>query len=153
MNWRNLAWWIACSVAAVLLQACFPGLDFMLPLFLLAVQEKKLIQTCCVGVWFVLLQEGMGTLAFGGTALLYAFTAILFFAGCRLFQGKNFLFIVLLGIILAWTHYLLFSMLCSLQNFPFRPDLLTAECACQMFVTPFVWWCARSLRRKVKHEA
>ncbi len=153
MNWRNLLWWFMSSAAAVVMQAVFPGLDFMLPLFLLAVQEKKLIQTCCAGVWFILLQEGMGCLAFGGTAALYALTVILFFSGSRLFQGRNLLFVVLLGIVLAWTHYALYVLLCRLQDFPYDPDVLAAECIGQMFVTPFVWWGAGSLRRILKNEA
>jgi hypothetical protein len=153
MNWRNLLWWVFCSAGSVILQSCFPGLDFMLPFFLLAIQERKLIQTICTGIWFVLLQEGMGSFAFGGTAVLYSFAVILFFSGSRLFQGKNFLYVVFLGIVLAWVHYALYAMLCSLQNFPFRHELLTAECVCQMFVTPFVWWIANSLRRMVKNEA
>ncbi len=153
MLWRNVAWWLLYSFSAAAMQAVFPGLDFFLPGFLLALQEQRPIQSLCVGIWFILLQEGMGSLAFGGTALMYALTVIFFYSGCQFFQGRNFLFVVLLGAILAAIRYVLFPLLCRLQDFPVRMDMLFNECLLQVFLTPFAWWGARSLRGSVKHEA
>ena len=153
MAWRNAAWWLFYSFAAVVLQAMLPGLDFFLPGFLLAVQEQRPIQTACVGVWFTVLQEGMGSMAFGGIALLFALAVIFFYSGCQLFQGRNFLFVILLGAVLASARYCLFPLLCSLQDFPFRSEVLIDECLFQFFVTPFVWWGASSLRSAMQNES
>ncbi len=151
--WRNTAWWLLYSFAAVAMQAVFPGLDFFLPGFLLALQEQRPVQTLCVGAWFIMLQEGMGSLAFGGTALMYAMAVIFFYSGCQLFQGRNLLFVILLGAVLAAMRYAFFPLLCRLQDFTVRMDVLFNECLLQVFLTPFAWWGASSLRGSVKHEA
>ncbi len=154
MLWRNAAWWLIYSFAAVAMQAVFSGLDFFLPGFLLALQEQRPVQSLFVGLWFIVLQEGMGSLAFGGIALMYVLTVIFFYSGCQLFQGRNFLFVVLLGAVLAAIRYVLFPVLCRLQDFPVRMDVLFNECLFQVFLTPFAWWGARSLRgSSVNHEA
>ncbi len=151
--WRNAAWWILYSFAAIVLEALLPGLDFFLPGLLIAVQERRPLQTLCVGAWFIVIQEGMGSLAFGGTAIMFALTVIFFYSGVQLFQGRNFLFVFLLGIALSAIRYILYPLLCRLQDFPVSMDVLLNECIFQIFVTPFIWWGASSLRIAEKHEA
>ena len=153
MNWRNAVWWILYSMLAIALQSLLPGLDFLLPGFLVSVQERQPVQTACVGIWFVLLQEGMGNLAFGGVVLTFIVTIIFFYSGCTLFQGRNFLFVSLIGILLSAFRYVLFTLLCRLQEFPVNADVLLDECLFQAFFTPFVWWGASSLRYVVKNES
>lgn len=153
MNWLNPLWWFLYAIAAIAMQSWLPGLDFLLPGFLIALQEMQTIQTLCIGMLFVVLQEGMGNLAFGGVMLLFVFAVVLFYSGCRLFQGRNFLFIMLLGIVLAILRYMIFTVFCHLQDFPVNTEALWDECFFQAFFTPFVWWGASSLRRVVKHEA
>ena len=67
MSWINVGWWLCYAFAGITLQALMPGLDFLLPGFILALQERRYPQILAVGACFVLLQEGMGSMAFGGT--------------------------------------------------------------------------------------
>ena len=41
MNWRNLLWWALYTCIGISLQAVLPGLDFLLPGLILAIQERK----------------------------------------------------------------------------------------------------------------
>ena len=152
MSWASAGWWLCYAFAAVALQALMPGLDFLLPGFILALQERNFPQILAVGAFFVLLQEGMGSMAFGGTLLWYALAAIAFYVGCGILQGTGFLFVSLFGILLSCAHYLIFATLAALQDIPWTPSLLLDECLFQALFTPWVWWVAAALRRKVSHE-
>lgn len=153
MSWANAGWWMLYAFVGIAMQAAFPGLDFLLPGFILLLQERRLFQTLLVGTLFLLAQEGMGSMAFGGTLLWYGFTAIAFHIACGLFQGGSFLFVFLLGGVLSAAHGVIFGMLASLQDIPWEAASLLDECLLQAMLTPCVWWAASSLRKGVTHEA
>ena len=121
--------------------------------FILALQERRLFQTLFIGIAFMMAQEGMGSMAFGGTLLWYAVAAVAYFMACSLFQGRSFLFILLLAILLSGVRYVIFGFLANLQGIPWEPSLLLDECFLQAVLTPFLWALASALRRGVKHEA
>lgn len=152
MSWASAGWWFCYAFVAVAFQSFMPGLDFFLPGFILALQERRFVQVLAVGALFVLLQEGMGSMAFGGTLLWYALAAIIFHVGCGLLQGTGFLFVTLFGILLSCIHYMIFALLSTLQDIPWNPSLLLDECLFQALFTPWVWWVASALRRGVIRE-
>lgn len=152
MNWRSALWWLTYVVAAIAMQSVMPGVDLLLPAFLIALQEGRHAATLAVFASFILLQEGMGSMAFGGSLLWYIVTAILFIIGCRLFQGSSLLFVSLLSILLAVVHYAVSGMLATLQDIPWQTSILLEECFWQALVTPPLWMAAFSLRRKMIHE-
>ena len=152
MSWINVGWWLCYAFAGITLQALMPGLDFLLPGFILALQERRYPQILAVGACFVLLQEGMGSMAFGGTLLWYALAAIAFHVGCGLLQGTGFLFVTLFGILLSCAHYVVFALLTTLQDIPWEPSLLFDECVFQALFTPWVWLVAAILRKRALHE-
>ncbi len=153
MSWANAGWWTLYAFAAISVQAVLPGLDFLLPGFIVALQERRPFQTVFIGAAFVLAQEGMGSMAFGGMLLWYAVTALLYFAACSLFQGGSFLFIFLLSCLLSGVHYVLFGTLATLQDIPWEPASLLDECFFQAVLTPCIWWVATSLRGDLSREA
>ncbi|WP_458399715.1 hypothetical protein [Mailhella sp.] len=153
MSWSNAAWWLVYSFAAIFMQAAVPGLDFLLPGLLIALQERRLFQSLLIGVGFMMAQEGMGSMAFGGTLLWYSVTALAYYGACSLFQGRSFLFIALLTAALSCVRYIIFGFLSTLQDIPWEPALLLDECFLQAALTPFIWLAAVSLRKGVKHEA
>ncbi len=153
MSWANMGWWVVYAFAAIALQAAFPGLDFLFPGFILLLQERRHFQTLIVGTLFLLAQEGMGSMAFGGTLLWYGLTAIAFYASSGLFQGGSLLFVFLLGSALSAVHGIIFGVLASLQGIPWEAASLLDECFFQALLTPCVWWAAFSLRRGVNDEA
>ena len=153
MMWGNAGWWLAYAFAAISMQAALPGLDFLLPGFILALQERRLFQALFIGTAFMMAQEGMGSMAFGGTLLWYAVAAVAYFMACSLFQGRSFLFILLLAILLSGVRYVIFGFLANLQGIPWEPSILLDECFLQAVLTPVICALASALRRGVKHEA
>ena len=153
MSWANAGWWLLYVIAAISLQAVMPGVDFLLPGFIIALQERRIFQSLLVGVSFILVQEGMGSMAFGGMLLWYAVTALAYYVACSLFQGGSFLFVFLLATVLSGVHYIIFGFLASLQGIPWEASILIDECFFQAMLTPCIWWVASSLRRGLRHEA
>ena len=98
-------------------------------------------------------QEGMGSMAFGGTLLWYALAAVAYYAACSLFQGRSFLFVLLLSVLLSCVRGVIFIFLSRLQDIPWEASLLLDECFLQAVLTPFIWLIAVSLRRGRMHEA
>ncbi len=152
MNWLNILWWAVYIGVAIVLQASVPGIDFLLPGFILAIQERNPFQFLWLAGIFILLQEGMGSMAFGGVLLWYSLTVLLFFIGQNLFEGESFLFIFLLSGCLGVAHYAVFSTMAGLQDMPVDANLLMEESVFQALLTPFVWRFARFVRRVPRHE-
>lgn len=152
MIWANVGWWLVYAFAAIALQSVIPGLDFLFPGFIIAMQERRLFQTLCVGAAFMLAQEGMGSMAFGGTLLWYCVAAIAYYVGCSLFQGSSLLFVFLFSSLLSGVHYIIFGMLASLQDIPWEAANLLDECFLQAVLTPVIWWVASLQRKGLSHE-
>ena len=151
MNWINIGWWLVYICLAVIFQALFPGLDFMLPGFILAIQEREPVQLGWVALVFILLQEGMGNMGFGGSLLWYSLAVVFFFLGYSLFEVESFLFIFLLSGCLAFLHFVVFSLMASLQDTPFSGNALMEEAVVQALITPFIWLGLRFTRKLVRH--
>lgn len=152
MTWRNVCWWIVFTFFAILLQARFPGLDFLLPGFILAIQERNPVQFGWVALFYLLLQEGMGNMAFGGTLLWYSMAVAFFFVGYRLFEVESFLFIFLLSGCLGVTHYAVSLLMAGLQDVPVRPQELMDDSVFQALLTPCLWRLAYFTRGILPHE-
>jgi len=152
MIWANIGWWLVYIFMAIAMQAVLPGLDLFLPGFIIALQERRLFQTLCVGAAFILAQEGMGSMAFGGTLLWYCVTMIVYHVGCAFFQGRSLLFVFLLSCLLSGVHFIIFGVLASLQDITWEPSHLLDECFLQALLTPLVWWLASSHRKGLIHE-
>ena len=95
MSWASAGWWLCYAFIGVALQALLPGLDFLLPASFWRFRSGIFRRFWPWARFFVLLQEGMGSMAFGGTLLWYALAAIVFHVGCGLLQGTGFLFVAL----------------------------------------------------------
>ena len=151
MNWANVAWWAAYICLAVGLQTRFAGLDFLLPGLVLAIQERDTRQIFWLTAVFLLLQEGMGNMAFGGSLLWYMLTVASFFLGYSLFEVESFLFIFLLSGWLGAAHLGVFLVMAGLQDIPVNVAAVMEESVIQALITPFIWRMMR-LTRKVRRN-
>lgn len=153
----NILWWVVYAGIAIVLQASafpLPRLDYLLPAFILALQEQRPVQFVWVALCFVLIQEGLGSFGFGGAFLSYALAVALFFVGSWLFEVESFLFIFLLSACLGVTHYLVFSTMADLQNISINTQDLLDESVFQALITPFIWRLAYFTRTPLRrHEA
>lgn len=138
-----LLWWGGYTIIAVWAQMLIPGVDFLAPGLVLAMQERPVSRVVVLGILWTLLQEGIGGLSFGYGVAWYGLLAIMFVLGRWMFESRSVMFMYLLGVFLGILHPLLTLGLLSLESMQTAPDRLIVEGAIQAAVFPVVWWFAQ----------
>lgn len=138
-------WWSGYAVAAIWAQTMLSGVDFLVPGLVLSLQERPGTETGVVALCWVLLQEGMGNMAFGYALMWYGVLVLAYLAGQWLFKARSFPFMCLLGIGLGVLHPLLVSSLASLQGLAWVATVTMWEGLYQALAFPLVWYVARTM--------
>lgn len=146
---QRILFWLIYSICALWGQFFVPSADFFLPALLLALQDDDSVQLFWVASIAILLQEGMGSLAFGSVVLLYG-TLIFFF---HIFQWyvkiRTYLFVLLFAFCATLLHNVVLVLFCFLQDFDYR-HLLSVQQSFLYFVTiPLVWQFCIFIKQKV----
>ena len=147
MTSRNQVWWVLFFVVGIWLQMVLPGVDMLIPGLILAMQERRPMQLACVFLITVLIQEGLGTLAFGACVLWYLSVMLLVVIGHWLFSTRSLVFVILLGLAAGVTRYAVTQLMVSLQDAALDNAVLLKECAIQAAVIPVFWKLAELSRR------
>ncbi len=132
-------WWGAYIIGALIIQHQIPGVDALVPGFLLSLQEKKFWQSFWLFVIFVLIQEGAGSLQFGSAVLWYGGQVAFFHVSQRFFVADNLLFVFILSIVLGVYHALLTLFMCAVQGLPVEYLPLLHESIIQTLLIPLIW--------------
>ena len=146
--------WLLFAVTSIWVQFLVPGLDALAPGILISLQREHWTRTFWLALAFLLVQEGIGSMAFGGVVLLYAMLAAGFVLGCRLFETANLLFMLLLGIWYGLMDLLGQYILANLQDISLPSRPLLNDFAVQSLYFFFAWLVAHHLyARKVTRHA
>jgi hypothetical protein len=135
----HIAFWALFTATGVWLQNVIPGVDFLAPGLILAMQEEKWTVPVWLGLVWLFIQEGTGSLAFGAGLLWYGALAGLYFFGHWLFEARNFLFMFILGLCLGSMHFLLINVMVLLQDQTIPLERLLMESGVQALVFPVEW--------------
>ena len=153
MTFSNTVWWVGFFSVAILLQRLLPGMDAFVVGLLLALQERRPVQVLVIFGVVLVLQEGVGTLDFGGGLLWYASAVLMFFVGHWLFETENFMFMFMLSGCLGAAHCGVVLLMARLQYFVVDVPALLDEGILQALFIPLVWKIAIIARRgMVSHE-
>ncbi|WP_029897282.1 hypothetical protein [Desulfohalovibrio reitneri] len=136
---RSWLFWLAFTVAGVWAQHFAPGLDFLAAGLIVSLQEQRPGRTLWLALAWVLVQEGMGSLAFGTVILLYASLGIMYAVGRWLFEAKNLLFVCLLGVGYALVMAGLNLTMATLQDAVAPVERLLRLGFMQAVLTPVEW--------------
>jgi len=136
---RSPLFWLLFTVAAVWGQFLVPGTDFLAAGLVVSMQEQGRTRTLWLALFWILLQEGMGSLAFGTVPLLYGVLFLGFHFGRWLFEPRNFLFICLIGVFSGISQAWLGLTMATLQGVVAdRNEVITAA-AVQVTLLPMEW--------------
>lgn len=138
-------WWSGFTVAGIWGQSFIPGVDLLAAGLVVSLQEQTRTRTFWLAVAWIVLQEGVGSLAFGYGILWYSALALIFFVGRWLFEARSILFIALIGISLGVLHFAFTLVLTSLEDLTLPLDRLLWESLAQVLVFPAGWWAADRL--------
>jgi hypothetical protein len=141
--------WLGYIVCAIWVQHLVPGVDFMTPGLIVSMQRESRLRTLWLALAFILLQEGMGSLAFGYGALFYGGVVLLYFLGGHVFESANFLFMCLLGVGQGVLHLVLIRLVAALQEVAISGDELIRACVLQAIIFPAAWALTRLAHSRI----
>lgn len=136
---RVLLFWTFFTVAAIWGQSVVPGTDFLAAGLVVSMQEQSRGRSLWLALVWILLQEGMGSLAFGSVPLLYGVLALGFTVGRWLFEPRNFLFICLIGVFLGVAQAWLGLTMATLQGVVADRNAVVTAAAVQVTLLPVEW--------------
>lgn len=135
----SIFFWVIFTIAGIWLQSLIPGVDFLAPGFILAMQEEKWTVPTWLGLIWLFIQEGTGSLPFGTGLLWYGVLTGLYFFGHWLFEARNFLFMFILGLCLGAMHFVLINVMVVLQDWTIPLQRLALESVQQTLLFPVEW--------------
>ena len=109
-------WWAGYTLVAVWAQEWFAGIDFFSPGIILCLQAGQWRKAIWLALFWGILQEGTGSLAFGAILLLDVGLFCFFFVGKWLLEPENPVFVIFLSALLVVWHELIVVNLASLQD-------------------------------------
>ena len=139
MRPSSIVFWALFTLAGGWMQSVIPGVDFLAPGFILAMQEEKWTVPVWLGIIWLFIQEGTGSLAFGAGLLLYGGLAGLYFFGHWLFEARNFLFMFIVGLCLGAMHFVLINLMALLLDWTVPVERLLMESVLQSLIFPIEW--------------
>ena len=140
---RVFLFWLTFTIIAIWGQYLLPGTDFLAAGLVVSMQEQDRGRTLWLAVPWILLQEGMGNLAFGVMPMLYGALAIAFYCGRWLFEARNILFICLLGLFSGASQAWLTLTMAGLQGVAPDRGALLAAALLQALLFPLLWYLAQ----------
>ncbi len=138
----GIFWWGSFTVVGVWAQYFFPGIDFLAPGILVSLQEERPGVTVWLVLFWILLQEGMGSLFFGSAILLYGTLILAYHIGRNLFDSRSLTLVCFLGGVLGVCHFLFILMILRLENMIFPLERIFLESVAQAVLLPLVWYVA-----------
>ncbi len=138
----GICWWALFTMLAVWAQYFIPGIDFLAPGILVSLQEERPSVTAWLVLFWILLQEGMGSLFFGSALLLYGTLILAFYLGRAFFDPRSLTLMCFLGGLLGICHFLFTLMILRLENMVFLLDRVFFESVAQAVLLPLLWFVA-----------
>lgn len=142
----RILWWLCYIVLALIMQQQAPGIDFLAPGFLLALQMKNKKEIFWLFLIFTLIQEGTGSLTFGTGLLWYGGQILFFHLSAHLFVADNLLFVSILSLSIGAYRICLLLLMGAFQNLQLEYTMLLNEALIQAIITPVVWGLAYLFR-------
>lgn len=147
----STVFWFLFTVTCVYLQRLVPGVDLLVAGLVVSMQREKWVTSLWLGLAWILIQEGTGSLAFGSTLMRYALLALLFYLGRWLLQTTSLVFMVLLSLSLAVMHWIITQLMTELQDAAVNWLALTRDSLLQGVLFIIVWIACYNLYDKFIH--
>ncbi len=149
----NILWWALFMILGLIAESILPGIDILLIGVIIALQEGKIVQILWVLLVSILLQEGIGTLAFGSSILSYTTAILVFYGGRALLEQENIMFVLVVAVSAGLGHYVFTQAMATLQGISMPGERLLLESCVQVLILPPLWSLTRALRKKMVPHA
>jgi hypothetical protein len=139
MSLASALFWFGYTLAAVWLQAFFPGPDLFAPALLILLQERSISRLGWLLLVWILIQEGSGSLYFGTALLWYSGLILFFYSSRHLLDTKGFLFIFLISLFAGIWQFLCLYLLSGLQELQVPIEQLLLQALQTLLALPLLW--------------
>lgn len=140
--------WFFYTGLCIWVHTLFPGLDCFAPALIVCLHRKQYRTTFWLGLAWLLVNEGVGSLAFGSSILWYS-GLILFFFLIQLFLSSGHVYFVLaLALFAGCWQFFLFSSMARLQEVIVPQERLLAGSVLTALFFPLGWMLIQRLARQ-----
>lgn len=142
-------YWVGYIIVAIIIQQTFPGVDALLPGFLIALQSEDKPTILWLFLVFALIQEGCGNLRVG-TSILWYGGHIVLYKICERFVVPTGLSGVVLFALMSGVYGLgVMGFMMAIENISVEYSLVLRECLTQTVLIPVIWLAFGGLRRRM----
>lgn len=138
-------WWSVFTLAGIWCQGFLPGIDCLAPGLFISLYDENTPGTITLATVWIILQEGMGTLAFGYAVIWYSLLVLFFVFTHNLFKPKSLILVCLAGGFLGVLKFVLTLSLLSLEAKGSPLGKILWESLLQAVSFPAIWFAAHKL--------
>lgn len=142
-------YWIAYILVGVSIQKIFPGVDALLPGFLIALQSNNKPVVFWLFVVFTLIQEGAGNLHFGASILWYGGHIVLYKVCERLVVPTGLAGALLFAVMSGVYGLFVIGFMVGIENISIEYVTALRECLIQTLFIPILWLFFSGLRHRM----
>lgn len=113
---KAVIWWLIYTIFGIWLQRFIPGLDCFAPALAGCLYLGLTTTTFWLALFWILIQEGIGSLAFGSTLLFYGGITVFFFWSKIIFTKNSPLFFIGASIFTSGFYLLVMYVMSNLQE-------------------------------------
>ena len=136
---RNITYWLVFTVLCIWLEALIPGVHFFAPGIIVCLQSRRTSHLLWLGLLWVIIQEGTGSLAFGGVVVFYAGLILFFFLAQSFFAVHSPVFILGLSAFSGAMHLFELVLMTRLQEITVPLDQIVSESLLTAAFFPVIW--------------
>ena len=136
---RNITYWLVFTVVCIWLESFIPGVHFFAPGVIVFLQTRRIQDLFWFGLLWVVLQEGVGSLAFGGTVFFYGGLILFFFMAQSFFAVHSPVFILGLSVFSGGMHLFEIMLMTRLQEIAVPLDQILSESLLTTALFPVIW--------------
>lgn len=127
------------TILGVFFQIIINGVDFYIPAYVLYLQENKIRYGIISGLFWTLMLEGLSSIPFGATFLVYIIIFVFFFWLKNYLKSTTIFFVLILAGISSITYYISISLITNMNDLAINYALLNHNIFTNLIVFPFTW--------------
>ncbi len=131
--------WPLYTIACIWLHSLVPGLDCFAPALIVCLHLKRYQSVFWLGLIWLLINEGVGSIAFGASLVWDAGLVLFFFAVQVFFSSRHVYFLFVLAVFAAGWHYVVFFSMLNLQELQVHKEALIMNSLLTACAFPLAW--------------
>ena len=140
--------WPVYTIACIWFQSFLPGLDCFAPALIVCLHLKHYRTVFWLGLIWLLINEGVGSFAFGASLVWYVGLILFFFAVQVFFSSRHIYFVFVVALFAGiWQFFVYFSMV-NLQELVVQKETLLANSVLTVTLFPVVWLVIQGLLKQ-----